>query len=97
MKIYRIAATPDQKIKDLERDIKEIKKDLKGLERETKKVVSELNIGNRRFFQHKTVFTSLQRKIERFEKVEQEWKKYKKEIDDKIRRAVEKKVRGQIS
>jgi len=102
MKMYRIAFTPAQnrtKIDNLEGDIKSIKSDLKKLSSEFKKIsrdIDSLNIGQRRFWQQKSVFTSLQRKLERFEKVEQEWKKYKDGMDAQIRREVEKHTKAQI-
>lgn len=79
-------------IKTIKRDVEKLKKDIKSID----KGVEDLNIGQRRFWQQKTVFTSLQRKLERLEKVEQEWKKYKDEIGDKIRKEIEKRVRAQI-
>jgi len=106
MKIHRIAAPTDNQVRKLENEVKDLKKDLKkaerdvkALERDLKKALNELNIGNRRFFQHKTVFTSLQRKLERFEKMEQEWKNYKKEIEDVkgMLKKIEKKHRGQVN
>ena len=102
-KMVKVAFTPDQnrkKIDGIEKDIKDLKKDIKGIKSDVNKVtkvMNNLNIGQRRFWQQQTVFTSLQRKIERFEKVEQEWKKYKNTIDDKIKKAVEKKTRAQIA
>jgi len=102
MKIYKIAFSPAEnrrKIDSHERDLKAIKKDIRDLKSDIKKInrtINDLNIGQRRFWQQKTVFTSLQRKVERFEKVEQEWKKYKNEMDAKIKKLVEKKTRAQI-
>ena len=106
MKIIRIAAPTDSQVRKVENDVKDLKKDVKqedrrvkDLERDMKRVMGELNMGNRRFFQHKTIFTSLERKIERFEKLEQEWKNYKKELNDVkgLLKNIEKKYRGQVS
>ena len=102
MKMYKIAYTPDQnrkKIDSNDKDIKDLKKTIKSLERDLKsaqKVIESLNLGQRRFWQQSTVFTTVQRKIERFEKVEQEWKKYKNEMESKIKALVEKKHRAAI-
>ena len=102
MKMYKIAFTTDQnrkKIDGNEKDIKDLKKDLKSLERDVKeaqKIIDSLNIGQRRFWQQTTVFTTIQRKLERFEKIEQEWKKYKAEMDDKVKKLVEQKARAAI-
>lgn len=100
MKIVKIAASPDENkrdisslkkdVKDVERDIKSLKADIKKLEKE----ISSLNMGTRRFWQQQTVFTSVQRKLERFEKIEAEWKKYKENMDDKVKRLVEKKTQA---
>jgi len=98
----RTAATPDQnkkKIESVEKELKDVKQKIKTLQSDIKKVtqsIDSLNIGSRRFWQQQTVFTSLQRKLERFEKVEEEWKKYKNDMDDKIKKEVEKKTRAQI-
>ena len=72
-------------IKDLEKKVKDLKGDM-----------DSLNIGSRQYYQDRTVFTSLQRKIERFERVELEWKKYKGELSDSIRREVEKNTRARV-
>ena len=67
MKIYKIAATEDQnkkKIEGLESDIKTMKKDIKGLESDMKKMtkdVDSLNVGNRQFWQQKTIYNSMER------------------------------------
>jgi len=101
-KIIKTAFTTDQnrkKIEDNEKDIKSLKSDIKDVKRDLKnfeKVIESLNIGNRRYWQEKTVFTSLQRKIEKFEKVEIEWKKYKKDMDAEIKRLIEQKPRASI-
>ena len=102
MKLYKIAYNPDQnrkKIDRLEKDIKEIKKDIRSLTSDVKKAVKQLdslNIGQRRYWQQQTVFTSLQRKIERFEKLEGEWVRYKKDMDAKMKRSVERAPRAQV-
>ena len=102
MKMYKIAFTPDQnrkKIDTNDKGIKDLKKEIKDLKRElkqAKKILDALNLGQRRFWQQTTVFTTVQRKLERFEKLEIEWNKYKKEMDDKIKRLVEQKARASI-
>jgi len=82
----------EDKIKELKKDLSKIEKDMRGLQ----KIIDDLNIGSRQYYQDRTVFTSLQRKLERLEKVEQEWKKYKSELDDDIRKAVEKHTRARV-
>lgn len=107
MKITRIASSPDQnarKISSVEKDVSDLKKDIKNLEKDVKslgkeldkanKILNDLNIGQRRWWQQRTVFTSLQRKIERFEKIEDEWKKYKENIDSTLKRVIEKKTQA---
>ena len=102
MKIIRLSYTTDQnrkKIDGVEKDLKDLKADFRKIKSEVNKLskaIDSLNIGQRRFWQQKTVFTSLQRKIERFEKVEKEWEKYKSSIDTKIKREVEKNYRARI-
>jgi len=102
MKMYRIAYTTDQnrkKIDDTERKMRKLTTDLKNLERDFKKAmrdISDLNIGARRFWQQRTVFNTVERKLERFEKVEKELRKYKNEMDAKIKRLVEQKNRASI-
>ena len=102
MKMYRIAYTTDQnrkKIDDNERDIRKVKADVKQLERDIRNIakdIDSLNVGARRFWQQKTVFTTMERKLERFEKIEKEWNKYKGEMDDKIKSLIEKKNRASI-
>ena len=102
MRIYKIAATPDQnsrKIDKIEQDIKDLKKDIREMKSDIKKVngqLDSLNLGQRRMWEQKTVFTSIQRKLERFEKIEDEWKKYKNEMDDKVRKEVEKRTKATI-
>ena len=99
MKIRKIAATPEQDIRKLKDDIKDLKRDLKSAERDIKeinKAIDSLNIGSRRFWQQQTTFTSLQRKVERFEKMEIEWKKFKEEMEDSVRKEIEKRFRAQV-
>ena len=81
-----------QSSKQLDSDVKSMKKDLKDINTTLK----DLNIGKRLFFQHKTVFTSLQRKIEKLEAVEAEWKKYKETMDDKIKKMISKQNRARV-
>ena len=85
------------KIKD---DIRDLKKDSKDNESKLKKIekdIENLNVGSRMFSQSKTIFTSLERKIERMDAVIQEWHNYKKEMDDNIKRQVEKHTKARIS
>jgi len=102
MRIVKIAYTTDQnrkKIDDQERDIRQIRADIRSLERDIKKLsnqIDDLNIGARRFWQQKTVFTSMERKLERFEKLEKEWDKFKQEMESDIKRLIEKKTRASI-
>jgi chromosome segregation ATPase len=110
MKMTRIAVTTDQnrnKISGLESDVKSIKSDLRKFNTEQKKIakdiasikktISSLNLGNRLFFQHKTVFNSLQRKIERLEALEKEWIKYRDTLDKKMKMYITKKNRASVS
>lgn len=88
-----------EKVNDLRDDIKDLKKDGKDAEDRIKKIektIEDLNIGNRRFWQMSNVFTSVQRKIERFDVLEQEWKKFKEEMDEEIKKIIEKKFKAQI-
>jgi len=100
MRMYKIAYTTDQnrkKIDSVEKDLKDLKTKVRQIESDFKKVTREvesLNIGQRRFFQQKSVFTTLQRKIEQFEKVELEWDKFKGTIKDDIKREIEKRHRA---
>lgn len=98
-KPYVTAASSDPDIKSLKSDLKDAEKKIKGLESDLKKLIKDidsLNIGQRRYWQQQTVFTSLQRKMERLEKVEQEWKKYKEDMDAKIKKEVEKTNKAQV-
>ena len=65
----------EKRVKDVEKDIKDVKKDIK-----------DFNMGERRYWQEKTSFTSIQRKIEKFEKMMSEWNKYKSEMNDEVKR-----------
>lgn len=103
--MYKIASVDSDisdlkgKSKDLFRDIKDTQKDLKDLKNDFKKLeekIEKLNIGSRQFWQQTSIFTSLQRKIEKFEVVQQEWKKYKEDMDDQIRNTIEKKFKAQV-
>jgi len=102
MKITKIAFTTDQnrtKINQNDSEIKKLKKSIKDLERDLKsatKIIESLNIGARRFWQQSSVFTSIQRKLERFEKIEVEWNKYKKEMDYKVKKLIERSPRASI-
>lgn len=84
-------------IKDEIRNLKKEDKDIDGRVKKLEKVIDDLNIGQRRFFQQQDTFNSLQRKIERMETVAQEWKNYKKEMDDNIKKQVEKHTKARIS
>jgi septal ring factor EnvC (AmiA/AmiB activator) len=110
MKMYKIADKSDQnsrKIANLEKELKDLRKDHRKLESEFKKskkdidnhkgILKDLNIGKRLFYQERTVFNSLQRKIEEFERVKKEWVRYKDNIDDKIRKEINKKERASVS
>lgn len=100
MKIVKIASSPAQNKKDIDkvkRDFKDLEKDIKSIKNDIKKMqkdISGLNMGHRRFYQQQTVFTTVQRKLERFEKIEAEWKKYKENMDGKIKRLVEKRTQS---
>lgn len=80
-------------IRDLKKDDKDIEKRVKDLE----KTIGDLNIGFRRFWEGKTQFNSLQRKMERLESVEQEWKKYKEELSDNVKSEVEKHTKARVT
>lgn len=112
MKIYRIAkivktAVTDGEFRDLRDRVNRIKddvqggkKDYKDLDSRLKKVekqIDELNIGKRQFSESKNIFTSLQRKVERMEVVSNEWKNFKADMDDSIKKQVEKHTRARIS
>jgi predicted nucleic acid-binding Zn-ribbon protein len=87
------------RVTSIKDDIRSIKKDDKDFESRIKKLektIDDLNIGSRRFFQQQDIFNSLQRKIERVDTVMQEWSNYKKEMDDNIRRQVEKHTKARI-
>ena len=93
MRIYRIATSSDsKKIKDLEKDLKAVKRDLDKLSKQIK----DLNIGQRRYWQHISPVTSLQRKMERLEKLEQEWKEFKKGLLTDVKKEIEKRTRAQV-
>jgi len=108
MKLYRInkIAVSDSEFKDFKdkinslkdqiRDFKKDSRDFEGRLKKIEKTIDDLNIGSRRFWQQQNIFTSLQRKIERFDVLEQEWKQYKEKIDDDIKKTIEKKFRAQI-
>jgi hypothetical protein len=87
------------KISSIKDDIRNLKRDDKDFENRLKKIektIDSLNIGSRRYSEIHNTFTGLQRKIERFEKIEQEWKNYKKEMDDNIKKQVEKHTKARI-
>jgi len=103
MNIYKIAYTEEQnrkKIDAQEEGIKDLKARIKKAETEMRdlaKKIDDLNIGERRFWQQKSTFTSLQRKIERLEKVELEWEKFKSTIKDDIKTEIEKRTRAGVT
>jgi hypothetical protein len=99
-------AVADGEFRDLKDRVTSIKDDIRGLKKDDKdiesrvkkleKTIDDLNIGSRRFFQQQDTFNSLQRKIERVDTVMQEWNNYKKEMDDNIRKQVEKHTKARI-
>ena len=94
MKIYKIASKDSDDIKSIKDDLKDIMREHKEIKSEKKKfskMIDDLNIGNRLITQRQSIFTSLQRKIERFEKMELEWKSFKSKIE-KFEEKIEKKV-----
>jgi hypothetical protein len=109
-KIAADASTNERKLDKLEREIatlrREYKKsdkdsstEIKVLKQELKEVnktLKALNIGKRLFYQNKTVFTTLQRKIEKLEAVESEWKKFKETVDDKVKKMISKQNRARV-
>jgi archaellum component FlaC len=113
MKIYRITnniikmAVADGEFRDLKDKVNSVKEDIKNLKKEDKdidsrlkkveKTLEELNLGVRRFSQDRTVFNSLQRKLERLESVEQQWKKYKEELDGDIKKKIEQRTRAMVT
>ena len=107
MKIFKIALTEGEQrdlkdnVKSLKTDIKDNNKDIKDLENrinKLEKIIDGLNIGNRQFYQMTNVFTSVERKLEKLDLLNQEWKKFKEEgMGDKIRKEVERKFRAQIT
>lgn len=99
-------AVADGEFRDLKDRVNSIKDDIRGLKKDDKdiesrvkkleKTIDDLNIGNRRYWEQHSSFTSLQRKMERLEAVGQEWKNYKKEMDDNIKKQVEKHTKARI-
>ena len=102
MRIIRLGISTDQletKYNKLDENYKELKAKLRDQKDEIQKLkdtISDLNIGTRRFLQSQSIFTSLQRKIESFEKVEAEWRNYKKTLEDDMKSLIEKRVRAQV-
>lgn len=106
MEIYRIAsektdiADLKDSLRSIKSDIRDLKKDSKDFDSKIKKIeksIDDLNLGSRRYTQDKTIFTSLQRKLERMETVEIEWKKYKEGLSDDIKREVEKHTKARVT
>ena len=97
-------AVADGEFRDLKSRVDKSKDDIRDLNRESKdyesrlkkveKSIDDLNVGTRRFWQERTTFTSLQRKIERIEVLEQEWKKYKDGLEEDIKNKIEKHTRA---
>jgi hypothetical protein len=88
------------RVNSIKDDIRDVKKDGKDFDSRLKKIekqIDSLNIGTRRFDQAATTFNSLQRKLERMETVVQQWNNYKKEMDDTIKKQVEKHTKARIS
>lgn len=107
MKIFRIASV-ETDIRDLKSDLKglrdiirdnkkESKESIKDLDNRIKKVektLEDLSVGNRLFYQQKSIFTSVQRKIEKMEVVMDEWKKFKATMDEDDKKKVEQKTKN---
>ena len=106
MKIFKIALTEGEgrdlkdNVRDLKKDIRDGKKSVKDVENrlvKIEKIIDELNLGQRQFWQQQTVFTSVQRKLERLDVIAKEWQKFKEEgMGSKIKKEVEQKFRAQI-
>ena len=97
---FRIIASESEN----ERDIKRLKNNLEDLTSDLKKlnkridkvedVLKDLNVGTRKFYQMVSPFNSLQRKVERFERLEIEFNRFKETMDDKIKKEITKKERA---
>ena len=88
------------KIDGIKNDIRDLKKDDKDFESRIKKVekaIDELNIGDRRFKEAHTSVTSLQRKLEKMDAVAQEWKNFKKDMEESILKQVQKHTKARIT
>lgn len=83
-------------IKDDIRSLKSNDKDIESRVKKIEKTIDELNIGKRMYSEVHNVFTSLKRKIERADAVVQEWNNYKKEMDESIKKQVEKHTKARI-
>jgi len=97
--VYRLQNKVDRIESDLKDFKKEIKDDFKNIKKDMEsinKTIDKLNIGERRFWQSQTIFNSLQRKMERLENMEDEWKNFKSTIEDDLKEIVEKKIRAKI-
>jgi len=98
-KIDKLERQIDTLRREFDKSSKKLESDARSMQKELKEInttLKDLNIGKRLFFQHKTVFTSLQRKIEKFEAVEAEWKKYKETMDNKIKKMISKQNRARV-
>jgi len=83
-------------IRVLKDDVRDIKKDHRDIASKVKKIdeiLDRLNIGKRQISQVQNTFTELQRKVEKFEAMMQEWKNFKKDMNTTVRMEVEKKTR----
>jgi len=85
--LEKMAANPESKIKKLEQDIRDLKSDVKKIRGD---------IGSRRFWQQSSVFNTIERKLERYEVLENQFKELKKTLKEDVRRAIEKSHRAQI-
>jgi predicted nucleic acid-binding Zn-ribbon protein len=103
MKIYRIAVGDGEfrdlkdSVKNSKDDIRDLKGKIKDLESKLKSLQSDfdkINVGNRQFYQNTNIFTSLQRKLENLERIQNEWKNFKTDMDDKMKLQVEKAVKN---
>lgn len=93
---FRDLKTKVDKVKDDVQDVKRDHKDFDNRIKRAEKTIDELNVGRRQFWQEKTVFTSLQRKLEQLEKMEQEWIRYKEDLSDSIKKQIEQNTRASI-
>jgi len=89
----------DKDIRDITKDHKKIEEEIKDIKKDIKNInetLKELNLGNRVVYQQKTIFNSLQRKMERMETLEAEWGKFKKTLEDKVEKKITEKDRASV-